>query len=328
MDTHKLFSDFNSIICLNDSKISKLKSNRKALRIKIRDHFKEKEWGAPKFYSQGSFSLNTNLNPIKKFSEDGDIKEEYDLDDGVYFICSVSERKEPATYHDRIKKAVEGHTVEGVTDKTTCVRVVYSDGHHIDLPSYWLENDGDIPQLTHKSKGFTDSDPKEFKDWVEKKITDASGNGQLLRIIRYLKGWKDYREDKNSSLNLPSGFILTILACNHFSKNSRDDLSFKETVKAINTELDSQFTCYRPTTPTDEELLAKFSKDTVMNELNNILKNAQSAIDSDCEKESSEFWRNVFGDRFPLGKESDDDDNQSRVLKSERTKVSAPWTSC
>ena len=99
MNTHKLFSDFNSIIQLKDSKIAKLKTNRNALRDRIRTYFKEHNWDAPRFYSQGSFSLGTNLNPIKKVT-DGDVKEEYDLDDGVYFICPKEERKEPVTYHD------------------------------------------------------------------------------------------------------------------------------------------------------------------------------------------------------------------------------------
>ncbi len=326
MDTHKLFSDFDAVIRLNTSKISKLKSNRTALRNKIKDHFKKNNWTAPKFYSQGSFPLNTNLNPIKKTTSDGDVKEEYDLDDGVYFICPKSERKEPATYHDRIKKAVDDHA-ESVIDKTTCVRVVYIDGHHIDLPSYWLEKDGNTPQLTHKSKGFTDSDPKAFNEWVDDNISRASNNGQLRRIIRYLKAWKNYRENSNSTLELPSGFILTILACNHFSKNSRDDLSFKGTVESIKNSLNLSFTCYRPTVPTHEELLFDYSKDTVIKELTSLIDNAQKAIDSDCEKKASEFWHKVFGDRFPSGKEKDEKPKQSTASNTTRTKVSAPWAS-
>lgn len=327
MDAHKLFSDFDSMIRLNDPKIRKLGINRNALRNKIRDHFKEKDWGVPKFHSQGSFPLDTNLNPIKKTTNDGDVKEEYDLDDGVYFICPKSERKEPATYHDRIMKAVAGHA-ESEIDKTTCVRVVYADGHHIDLPSYWLEKDGDTPQLTHKSKGYTESDPKAFEDWVDEKISNANGNGQLRRVIRYLKAWKDFREDKNNSLKLPSGFILTILACNHFSKNDRDDLSLKVTTEAIKRALDASFTCYRPTVPTDEELLADYSKDTVIDELTCFVNNAQKAIDSDCEKEASEFWRKSFGDRFPLGKgKNSTTDNQKTNPEPARTKASPPWTS-
>lgn len=326
MGTHKLFSDFDYIIRLNDSKIAKLKTNREALRDKIRAYFKDNSWGVPKFHSQGSFSLKTNLNPIKKTTADGDIKEEYDLDDGVYFICPESERKEPATYHDRIKKAVDGHA-DNVVDKTTCVRVVYVDGHHIDLPSYWLEKDGNTPQLTHKSKGFIDSDPNAFKDWVDGKISNANSNGQLRRIIRYFKAWKDYREDKNSSLKLPSGFIFTILACNNFSKNDQDDLALKNTAEAIKAILDISFTCYRPTVPTNEELLIEYSKDTVLKELGDLISNAQKAINSECEKEVSEFWRKVFGERFPLGKEKDEKSTKKNNSQPTRTKVSAPWSS-
>ncbi len=325
MDTHKLFSDFDETIRLNESKIEKLKTNRKALRNKIRKHFKENKWETPKFYSQGSFPLNTNLNPIKKTTSDGDVKEEYDLDDGVYFICPKDERKEPATYHDRIKKAVDGHA-DSVVDKTTCVRVVYADGHRIDLPSYWLEEDGDTPQLTHKSKGFTDSDPKAFKEWVDEKISNANSNGQLRRIIRYFKAWKDYREAKNTSLKLPSGFIWTILACQEFAQNARYDLAFKNTAEAIKTALDESFTCYRPTVPTNEELLVNYSKDkdTVIKELGDLINNAQKALDSDCEKEAIEFWRKVFGDRFP--KEKGDNSTKSTNTQSTRKKVSAPWS--
>lgn len=326
MNTHKLFLNFDSIIRLNDSKIAKLKSNRNALRKRIRDHFQANGWDSPKFYSQGSFPLNTNLNPIKKQIPNGDIKEEYDLDDGVYFICERSDRKEANTYHDRIKKAVDGHA-SNVIDKTTCVRVVYSDGHHIDLPSYWIEKNGGIPQLTHKSKGYTDSDPKAFKDWVDNKISAANSNGQLRRIIRYLKAWKNYRENKNNSLKLPSGFILTILACQNFSKNDRDDLSFKETILAIKNTLSTNFVCYRPTVPTNEELLSGFSRDTVLKEFGDVVSKAQNAETADCEKQASEFWRQIFGDRFPLGSESKNQLATANSVQTPRVQVSAPWLS-
>ncbi len=326
MNTHNLFLNFDSKIQLNDSKISKLKSNRKALRIKVSNYFKDNNWDTPNFYSQGSFPLNTNLNPIIKRTDDGDVKEEYDLDDGVYFICPELDRKEPATYHDRIKKAVEGHA-ESVIDKNTCVRVVYADGHHIDLPSYWLESEGNIPQLAHKSKGYIDSDPKAFKEWVDAQISNDNSDGQLRRIIRYLKAWKNYRENQNSSLKLPSGFILTILACRNFSNNARDDLAFKNTVESIKNELDLSFACYRPTVPTNEELLGSYSKDSTLEELRKLVSNAQGAIDSDCEKEASEYWRKTFGDRFPLGKENNETSTQLGSYSAIRTKVSSPWLS-
>ena len=326
MNTHRLFSEFDSIIRLSNSKVDKLKSNRKALRDKIRAHFDANDWNAPSFYSQGSFPLRTNLNPIKVETSEGDIKEKYDLDDGIYISCPKSDRKEPAAYHDRIKNAVDGHAQE-VVDKNTCVRVVYADGHHIDLPCYWIERNGDIPQLAHKSEGFIVSDPKAFGDWVKDQMSSSNSNGQLRRVIRYLKAWKNYREHTNSNIKLPSGFILTILACNHFSNDGRDDSSFKRTIESIEQELRISFTCYRPTVPIDEDLLTKYSKDTVLREFRSMVENAQEAFASDCEKKASEFWRKVFGNRFPMGKGTDHTPSNSNNSQPTRVEVNRPWTS-
>jgi hypothetical protein len=205
---------------------------------------------------------------------------------------------------------------------------MYTDGHNIDLPAYWIATEEDTPRLAHKSKGFIESDPKAFKAWVDDKISTANSNGQLRRMIRYFKAWKNYRENENSNLLLPSGFILTILVCTNFCKNDRDDLSFQQIADAIKNMLDTKFACYRPTIPTDEELLIDYSKDIVMNEMTSLLNNALKALESGCEKVTSEFWQKVFGDRFPLGKEEDDDDNQTKKSKSDRVVVSAPWLSC
>ena len=316
MNTHKLFEKFNGDIRLTNSKREKLKNSRSALRDKINKFFEEKSWGKPEFHSQGSFPLQTNLNPIR-VKEDGAIKEKYDMDDGVYFICPESDRKTPETYHNRIKKAVEGHASD-VIDKNTCVRVVYADGHHIDLPAYWLEDKDSTPQLAHKSEGFIDSDPVEFMGWVKEKISQTNSTGQLRRIIRYLKAWKDYREYKNSSLKLPAGFILTILACNHYKENDRDDLALHDTVESIGNELDWNFVCYRPTTPEGEELLERYNADKVLHELEVFAGDAQKAIDSNCEEEASKYWKKAFGDRFPVG-------NKSK--KSLRTNAEKPWIS-
>ncbi len=327
MNTNKLFTTFDSKIRLSDSKREKLKTNRNALRDKIKGHFKEKKWELPSFHSQGSFSLQTNLNPIPKEQDDGSIKEKYDLDDGVYFTYPKEERKEVITYHDRIGKAVDGHA-ESHQDKNTCIRVIYADGHHIDLPMYWIEKDDDTPRLAHKADGFIESDPQGFRVWVEEKISDTNNEGQLRRIIRYLKAWKDYRESENSSLKLPSGFILTILACNNLSEDDRDDLSLKQTIDRIKSALELNFTCCRPTTPTDEDLLEKYNEKKVMEEIKKLADNARGAIDSECEKESSEYWRKVFGERFPLGKEADSDDNGTNRNRSHiEVGVERPWLS-
>ena len=110
MNTHNEFMEFNSKVRLLQSKRDKLKIHRKSLRQRIRDFFAGKEWQVPKFASQGSFPLKTNINPIRTTDESGDVIEEYDLDDGVYFVCSLDERETAGRYHSQILEAVGGHT--------------------------------------------------------------------------------------------------------------------------------------------------------------------------------------------------------------------------
>ena len=93
--------------------------------------------------------METLLNPIK----DDDGLAVYDLDDGVYFIGDVKERMSVSTYHNRVVSAVDGHTQTPPENKSTCVRVHYADGHHIDLPIYFQEPNNS-PRLAHLSKGW------------------------------------------------------------------------------------------------------------------------------------------------------------------------------
>ena len=318
MNANGSFRKFNSEIRLADSKRIKLKGNRFALRGKVKLYFKDMGWQIPSFYSQGSFPLKTNLNPIRKEDPDGSIKQKYDLDDGVYFICPSRKRETASTYHNRVKASVAGHA-SGIKDKNACVRVEYADGHHIDLPIYWMEREDDVPQLAHKSKNYINSDPKAFKEWVDGKISDSKYTGQLRRIIRFLKAWKDYCESRNPSIRLPSGFVFTILACSHYESNERDDLALRNTVRKIKAALDYSYTCYPPTTPNGEDLLGRYNRNICLSELEKFLNDAASAIDSSSKGQTSECWRRIFGNRFPLDK---DDDRKKPIIA---TVPPRPW---
>jgi hypothetical protein len=314
MNTHDLFQKFNETIKLDTVKKESLETSRGALRKKINKYFDDNSWNKPIFKSQGSFDLNTIINPLNG---------KYDLDDGVYYTCSFQDRKTTATYHNRIVNAVDGHA-SSVVDKNTCVRVVFADGHHIDLPSYWKENSYSTPQLAHKTEGFIESDPEAFKKWLNDKISVSNKTGQLKRLIRYFKAWKDYREYSNSSVKLPSGFILTILACDNFKENVQDDISLKETLEAIYYSLSLSFVCYRPTIPMYEDLLSNYDKKTVLDEFGKFLSIAEEALEAESKNKSSEKWRKVFGDRFPLA----DDKNKTNIFNvntGTRTGINFPW---
>jgi hypothetical protein len=67
-DCHNLFADFNTTVRLTDGKRKSLKGSRRELRRKIKKYFEEgkKNEIQPKFAGQGSFMMDTIVNPIPR----------------------------------------------------------------------------------------------------------------------------------------------------------------------------------------------------------------------------------------------------------------------
>jgi hypothetical protein len=233
----------------------------------------------------------------------------YDLDYGVYFIGEEKplERKSPQTYHTWVMDAVSGHT-KSQTDKNTCVRVNYIDGHNLDLPIYYKVSD-DKPELAHKVSGWMKSDPKEMYDWFNEKAKD---NSQLRRIVRYLKAWADYREFSNQSQKMPSGLVFTVLASENYKENQRDDVALKNTLIEIRSKLETKFKCYCPAEPKDEILASRYSQEEYfMKQLNSLIESAEKAIAEENYLKASHLWQKHFGDRFPDGIDEVDEEQKT-----------------
>ena len=315
-NNHEQFVAFHDAIKANDSRIEKLKGNRKALRDRIRNYFKNnlEDEIQPKFYSQGSFAVGTILNPIV----DDDGLAAYDLDDGVYFIGeSENDKHEIQWYHDKIYAAVDGHTDQKPNDKNASVRVNYADGHHIDLPIYFKVDGDEHPQLAHKKKPWTKQDAQEFNKWFEEQ---CSNKRYLREIVRFLKAWRDWMK-YDKSVDLPCGFILTILAANHYTENdaSRWDVIMKDTLVSIHDELSKEghFKCKRPVSP-NEDLFEHYSetkKHTFLSRLKSFKEDAVRAVESKNQKEGCEKWQKYFGDRFSCSSAQDvDEDAQQKAF--------------
>jgi hypothetical protein len=283
----KLFREFNCVIALDSTRKEQLRTSRNAFRKRITRYFWKKENGlVPKFHGQGSFMMNTIICPI-----DG----EFDVDDGIYFLVGKQPAYSVKTFHKWIYEAVDGYTKQSPIDKQTCVRVVYAGNYHLDLPIYYVIK-GQVPYLAHKEKGWIESDPREFIQWFNNK---ADKDGQLKRIVRYLKAWSDYRRGE-----LPSGLIFSILAANSISYHDRDDMAFYKTLVNIKNSLETNFVCYRPTTPAFENLLANYSKtnkDYFLGQLDSFIQSAEKALDEKTmEKDACKAWQQHFGEaRFP-----------------------------
>lgn len=315
---NKEYIKFNKAIKLMEARKKSLMKSRKELRKKIRTWFLENKPNElqPKFHSQGSIEMNTTVNPIPEKDEDDNTILKYDLDDGVYFIEKENEdnKRGIETWHDWVYQSVENHTSKTPIRKTTCIRVPFADGHHIDLPIYY--KDGEVPELAHKVKRWLESDPKEFYEWFNEK---AKGKLQLVRIVRYLKAWKNFREVTNSNLKFPSGFALTILATNNYVSKDNDDDALRETLIKVKSKLDIKFQCLRPTTPKNEDVFEDFPKtrkEDFLTNLDNLICACKKANAEKNFKKASEYLRKEFGKRFPLGKDEDEESKNQRLGSS------------
>lgn len=309
---HSQFVDFNSTITLTKDRKKKLKKSRKKLRDRVRDDFKENhtEEIKPKFGSQGSSEMKTGINPIVRvIDEDGEEKRltKYDTDDGIYFIGALDKRKSVQTYHNWIWDAVDGHTSFPPLDKNTCVRTLFADGHHIDQPIYFMDQEDDThPWLAHKKHGWVASDPKEFYEWFNK---EAAKNEQLRSLVKYLKAWCDYQNSEDGSRKMPTGFVMTIWAVNNFTADYRDDVALKNLLDSLYNELSYKFECLRPTTPVDEDVMQSYSYETYfMDKLKAFRDSAKQAINETNPKNACYKWQKHLGPRFSCSTAKDEDE--------------------
>lgn len=291
-DLQSEFKTFHDRIALTSGKKDSLRKARNALRGKIRKHFREKlKLMLPKFRGQGSYAMGTTVNPLNG---------EFDIDDGVYLQHLDSNDKSqwptPATVHQWLVQATDGHTGEKPIDKRTCVRVRYAGHYHVDLPSYGRYY-GDYLLAEKGDKGWHRSDPLALTNWFRDQVKN---NGEQLRkMVRYLKAWADFQSGRLGVM--PSGLILTVLVCNYYRSDQRDDIAFANTIRAISNAVKFTFCVYNPV-DAGEELTARLTeaqKIRFQNAIADAADAAAEAIDTDDRHEASKTWRKQFGDRFP-----------------------------
>lgn len=291
-NTNTLFKQFDEKIKLTEPKKEELRTSRDAIREDVERWLLDNEKGNSRFCLQGSFAMNTTVNPINS--------DEFDIDYGVYLLKFEETEKSawpiPDTVHNWILSAVSNRTSKTPINKNACVRVSYGHGYHVDIPIY-IEQDG-VTYLANRSEGWLPSDASGFVKWLNDK---KDADGQLVRIIRYLKRWKDYRD-------VPlKGIEITIMTANYFSPaNTRDDDAIRYTVEAILASLRTSFTCIKPVIPYEDMFVdvSSSKKESILNELDVLLDNLQKASDASDEGTAADYLRTVFGDSFPKGESS------------------------
>ena len=293
---HNLFTQYNSNISIESKKKERLRKSKDHLISVIEKFFIDNYPDyKPQFFIQGSYKMATMI-----ITKDNDC----DLDLGVHFVLEPD--IQPEALMKRVKKAVDGITNASTQIKSKCVRVIYANDYHIDLPIYKQSEDDDYPWLAIKGEEWDteESDPRGFVQWYRDTKTD-----QLTRLIKCLKCWCDKVGNK-----MPSGLAMTLLAEEHYDEDDRDDIALRDTLIAIENDIDS-WEAYMPTKPEDN-VLERYSeslKDNFKEKLSSFIESAEEAIDEENQLKASKKWRKHLGLRFPLGK---DDDGGSRAVSS------------
>lgn len=308
------------------------KDIREALKANLPRVLREKglegEVCEPRFYIQGSRAYKTLNSPCTTPPQQSDI------DDGVYLPLSVMrEENSPklaiTLFFDAVIDVLQPMCAGrgwSTQSKDTCVRVTISPHAHIDLPLYvipdtlfllikagmerrghavfdsainserdtWKTLPADKILLADRKQGWRKSDPMAMKDWFKRECREKGD--QLIRVVRYLKAFRDKQWDKDG----PSSILLMAAACPLFEYfDKRDDRALLNVVKGIPDALRKGV--MSPIDP-ESSLTAHMSKEAIADaiELFQVFANhLEGAIEATDAQTAYHWLHNMLGDRFP-----------------------------
>ena len=276
------------------------------------------------FRDQGSYEIGTGTKPLD---------EDYDIDQGIYFLVSTSDYPDPVVLKERVFEALDGHTHD-VRIRRPCVTVFYSLNneaiYHVDLAVY---SDGSMnaDDKDRLAKGRQNSD-EEYRVWEvsdPQGLADAifarfEGNDrkQFRRVVRYLKRWKD-ENFPGEGHAAPLGISLTVAVYEHLQPSYSDKVAgLADDGAALRALLDAVTDGFTWAWDNDERKLVRrlaiqlpvepwndlFEQMTVkqMEALEDKLKGLRDALAAAAEEvdpvEACKVLRSVFGESFPVPK--------------------------
>jgi hypothetical protein len=336
-DVQKHFESFHEAIKLKrfeenqtlrekrDIVLDKLKSRLKTI-------FEEKDEPVPTFltFDQGSYKMGTGIIPLDS---------DYDIDVGVSFNISKDDYPDPVEVKEWVYDALNGHTKK-VNMRRPCVTVFYQKGdepqYHVDIAIYSDEScNSDGKKYLAKGKLNSSDDNKSWEVSDPKGLADTIGNiysgddkKQFVRVIRYLKRWKDHKFSINGNA-APIGVGLTIAAYKWFSPNKTTDIvantskyndlqATRGVVSGMLNNFGNRLRVYLPVEPYSE-LFDKMT-DNQMTNLKEKLENLLEALDSASGEvdpvKACETLKKVFGDDFPVPEKPDTGEKKSRAIST------------
>ena len=296
----KFITFYNDHVVLPKTEQDKL-HDKKQLNIKrLKDGLKEYNEENKTSYSivetcvQGSMAMSTVVQ-----NEDHD----YDIDVAIVFKKSDLGNKGAQATRNMVANALRRKTKQFNAEpevKTSCVRVKYADGYHIDFAVYRKYYDvwKDCWVYEHAGSEWTQRELKGLTDWF-KSQNDAS-DGKLRKVVRLSKM---FCKSRTFWKKMPSGLLQTVL-CDEKMQNSYDriDELFYYTMKEIVARLESDTSVAAPV-DNGRDLTPRKSDTTRMTNWKNRLKSKLEDLDvlfkEDCTKEDAlQAWYGFFNHDF------------------------------
>lgn len=275
--------------------------NKKGMNIqRLKDGLKEYNEENKTSYSvvedcvQGSVAMSTVVQ-----NEGGD----YDIDVAVVFSKdALGDKGAQATRNivaDALRRKTKQFNAEPEV-KTSCVRLKYADGYHIDFAVYRRHYDvlNDCWIYEHSGSDWTERELNGLSEWF--KTQNDSYNGKIRKVVRLSKM---FCKSRDAWKNMPSGLLQTVL-CDEKLQDTYDriDEFFYYTMKDIISRLESDTSVAAPV-DNGRDLTPRKSDTQKMTNWRNRLKSKLEDLDilfkDDCTKEDAlQAWYGFFNHDF------------------------------
>jgi hypothetical protein len=345
-DLQKQFETFHDAIKLKQfDENQTLREKRDIILDKLKSRlqviFEEKGETVPAYqtFDQGSYKMGTGIIPQSN---------DFDIDVGVSFSVSKDDYSNPVEVKKWVYDALNVHPHKKVEMRRPCITVFYQkEGDplfHVDVAVYSDES-CNADEKKYLAKGNLDSsgDNKSWEVSEPEKLAATIGdkysgddNKQFIRVIRYLKRWKDYNfsSDGNAA---PSGIGLTIATYNWFIPNKiltdvlankykyNDLQATKGVVKGMldnftndQKEVESieRLKVFLPVEPYSD-LFEKMTNNqmwSLKEKLNSLLEALSSAANEVDPQKACKTLRNEFGNDFPIPDKPDTGEKKSPAI--------------
>lgn len=240
--------------------------------------------------TQGSMAMNTAVQSDSK---------DYDIDIAVVF------RKDNIA--DIGAQAIKSIIVEALSykcgqfnaapeKKTNCVRVIYSEGYHIDFAIYRKDIEYGTATYYHAGSVWSKRDPKAINNWFKDSINAKGQN--LRKAIRLSKMFCKSRD----GWDMPGGLIQTVLCEERLQSATRLDECFYNTMCSVRDRLQWYKDVKNPTDATLSLLQTEAHKqrmEVFYNRLDSYLSKLRVLKEADCTREKAlAAWGDFFNHSY------------------------------